>query len=123
MSRISELEPLFEPHVSYGVMETPPGTAGGLSYMAAVSVAHSWAPVPEGMTLATIPGGQYAVFQFPQSGIAAAFDHVLNTRLPASGFVQARSPLFERYGEDFNPADPTSRMEVYVPIRKAVGHA
>jgi AraC family transcriptional regulator len=123
MGRISELEPLLEPYVSYGVMETPPGVEGGLSYMAAVSVADAAAHVPEGMTLATIPGGQYAVFEFPLSGIAAAFDHVFNTWLPASGFVQARSPLFERYGEDFNPADPSSRMEVHMPIRQAADPA
>lgn len=123
MSRIAELESLLEPYVSYGVMETPAGTEGVLSYMAAVSVADASARVPEGMTLAMIPGGQYAVFEFPLSGIAAAFDHVFNTWLPSSGFVQVQSPLFERYGEDFNPADPSSRMEVHMHIRSAAGTA
>jgi len=48
---------------------------------------------------------------------------VFNTWWPTSGFEQAPSPFFERYGEDFDSADPSSRMEVYLPISQAAGHA
>lgn len=117
VNRIPEISPILEPRVSYGVMEMVSGDAGGLSYLAGVSVADSAAPVPEGMTAVNLPGGQYAVFQFPLSEVGSAFDFIFSAWLPRSGFTQAKSPIFERYGEDFDPTDPSSRMEAHIPIR------
>jgi AraC family transcriptional regulator len=75
------------------------------------------------MTTATIPGGTYAVFEFPLSGVGAAFEFAFGTWLPASAYLQAESPLFERYGERFDPTDPSSLMEAYIPIRPRPGDA
>ena len=123
VSRMPEIGPILEPNVSYGVMEMIAGDPGGLSYLAAVSVADSAAHVPHGMTLAVIPGGQYAVFEFPVSQVGAAFGYIYETWLPTSGYSQAVSPSFERYGETFDPSLPSSRMEAYIPIRPRSGDA
>ena len=123
VSRIPEIGAILEPDVSYGVMEMIGGESGGLSYMAAVSVADHAAHVPHGMTLATIPGGQYAVFEFPLSEVGAAFGYIYETWLPASGYSQDESPIFERYDENFDPSLRSSRMEAHIPIRPRNGDA
>jgi AraC family transcriptional regulator len=73
------------------------------------------------MSVQQIPAGEYAVFEFPFTEIGAVFAYIYGTWLPASGYCQADAPAFERYGEHFNPTDPGSLMEVFVPISKP-GH-
>jgi AraC family transcriptional regulator len=115
--RVHEISGILEPRVSYGVMRMQAGEAGGLMYLAGVSVADRAAPVPAAMTAVTIPAGRYAVFEFPLSEIGSAFDFMFNTWLPSSGYTQVDgAPMFERYGEAFDPADPSSRMEAHIPI-------
>jgi AraC family transcriptional regulator len=122
VDRIPEIEPVLEPQVSYGVMQMGPGDPETLSYLAAVSVP-SAGKVPEGMTAQTLPAGPYAVFEFPLSDIGASFGFIFGTWLPASGFEQAESPLFERYNENFNPENPKSLVEAHIPIRPRSGKA
>ena len=117
MDRAHEIGGLLEPRVSYGVMQMRDGDAGGLMYLAGVSVADQTAPVPAGMTAVTLPAGRYAVFEFPLSEIGPAFDHIFNTWLPASAYTLVDAPMFERYGEAFDPAVPSSRMEAYLPVQ------
>jgi AraC family transcriptional regulator len=123
VGRIPEVGAVLELDVSYGVMAMVAGPGGGLRYLAAVSVAQADAPVPDGMTSTTIPGGLYAVFEFPLAEVGAAFGFIFETWLPASGYTQAESPLFERYDEHFDPTLPTSRMEAYIPVLPRSGGA
>ena len=116
VQREHEISGVLETGVTYGVMQMEAGAAGGLSYLAGLSVSDQAVPVPASMTAVTIPAGQYAVFEFPMSEIGSAFDFMLNTWLPSSGYAQTGSPLFERYGEDFDPTVPSSRMEAHIPI-------
>ena len=122
MDRVPELEPLLEPQVSYGVMQMVPGEPVRLIYQAAVSVP-SAGKVPDGMTAQTLPGGLHAVFEFPLSDMGASFGFILGTWLPASGYEQAASPLYERYNEHFNPENPKSLVEAHIPIRPRNGKA
>ena len=116
VQREHEISGVLEPSATYGVMQMEAGAAGGLRYLAGLSVSDQAASVPAGMIAATIPAGQYAVFEFPLSEIGAAFDFMFNSWLPSSGYAQAASPMFERYGEDFDPTVPSSRMEAHLPI-------
>jgi len=120
--RLPEIEPLLEPQVSYGVMQMLPGEPERLRYLAAVSVP-SGVSVPEGMTAQTLPAGQYAVFEFALSDIGSAFGFILGKWLPSSGFMHADSPLFERYNEAFDPGNPKSLVEAYIPLRPRTGNA
>jgi AraC family transcriptional regulator len=116
VQREHEINGVLEPSATYGVMQMEAGATGGLSYLAGLSVSDQAASVPAGMISVTIPAGQYAVFEFPLSEIGSAFDFIFNSWLPSSGYAQTGSPMFERYGEDFDPTVPSSRMEAHIPV-------
>lgn len=116
IARVPEIGAAQEPGVPYGVMAPQPGPPEALGYLAGVAVADAAGPVPEGMTAVVIPAGRYAVFRFPWSGLAPAFEFIFGTWQPSSGFRLATSPIVERYGAEFDPGDAASPMEVLVPI-------
>jgi AraC family transcriptional regulator len=87
-----------------------------LEYLAGVAVG-SGARIPPAMTPIDIPAGNYAVFRYPLSGLGKGFGEIFNRLLPESGYVQGQGPLFERYDESFNPADPNSLVEIGIPVR------
>ena len=115
VARIGEIQGQAEPRVSYGVMR---GDAKVLHYMAAVSVSDT-GPVPPGMTRLTIPAGTYAAFRYPLSGLGRGFSEIFEQLLPKSGYVQIEGqPLFERYDEAFDPGNPASGVDIFVPVRQ-----
>ena len=91
---------------------------GQLEYMAAVSVTGTDA-IPAGMTSLVVPTNTYAVFETSLAGIGNAFSYVYNTWMPSSGYQHALGPYFERYGETFEPADPSSTLSIYIPVQKS----
>jgi len=117
VARIDELENLLEPRVSYGVMRHEPGTMDVLHYMAAVSVS-ALNRFPPGITALALPAGRYASFRYPLSGLAKGFCEIFERLLPESGLAQAPGPYFERYDEDFDPADSNSLVEICMPVRR-----
>jgi AraC family transcriptional regulator len=116
VQREQEIRGVLDHRITYGVMQMEAEGSGALSYLAGLSVADQAVPVPAGMTAVTIPAGQYAVFEFPLSEIGSSFDFIFNTWLPSSGYALPGSPMFERYGEDFDPTVPSSRMEAHIPV-------
>lgn len=113
VARIPEITPATEAKTTYGVMHNQ--SDGGFDYLACVAVALS-AAVPAGMTKLTLPAGRYAFFSFPFSKLGEGFGDIFERQLPASAYVQAAGPLFERYGPDFCPDEPGSPVEVFVPV-------
>ena len=116
VARMDELADPVEPRTTYGAMGPVPGVEGGMLYLAAVPVAPD-APVPAGMTAVDVPAGDHAVFEFAFKDIVSVYPFIFETWLPASGLAQADTPLLERYGAGFNPANPMSPMQVRVPVR------
>jgi len=45
------------------------------------------------------------------------FSHIYQKWLPRSEFEHAKAPYFERYDERFDPADPKSRFEIFIPVK------
>lgn len=117
MSRVSEIERPCEREVTYGVMQSDSPDMSRLDYWAAVAVALP-SRTPAGMESLTIPAGHYACFRFPFSSLSAGFGEIFEEMLPRSGYVQVPGPYYERYNEAFNPEDPTSIVEVYLPVRR-----
>jgi len=115
--RIDEIQSVAEPMVSYGVMDNFDPQQQRLDYMAGLSVTNL-SEVPRGMVSWQIPGNTYAVFEAPISKISEAFGYIFGVWLPRGEYQQASGPHFERYGENFNPADPESSLEIYIPIEK-----
>jgi AraC family transcriptional regulator len=116
VSRLGEIAGVVESRTTYGAMRPLPGVEGGLLYLAAVPVGPD-AAVPAGMTATDVPAGEHALFEFAFKDIASVYPFIFETWLPASGLVQGDTPLLERYGPEFNPANPMSRMQVRVPVR------
>ncbi len=115
--RIGEVRYGTEPGVSYGLMDHFDEEAGTFDYMAANPV-EKVADLPPGMTRWDIPANTYAVFEATLPTIGEAFDTIYNSWLPTSGYQPATGPVFERYGENFNPADPAPQLEIYIPVEK-----
>ncbi len=46
------------------------------------------------------------------------FGEIFDQLLPASQFVQADGPFFERYDEAFDPGNPHSLVEICLPVRQ-----
>ena len=115
VARMPEVEAVLEPRVSYGVVHNNAAGGAGFDYLAAVSVDAS-AALPPGMTRLELPAGRYACFSYPLSRLGEGFCEVFERLLPASEFVQAAGPLFERYGEDFCPDESDSPVEIWLPV-------
>jgi AraC family transcriptional regulator len=116
VARIAEIAPVLESRVTYGAMQAPPDAPDALLYLASAPVGPA-TPAPAGMIALDIPAGDHAVFEFAFKDIGSVYPFIFQTWLPASGVVQATAPLLERYGADFNPANPMSPMQVRVPVR------
>lgn len=117
VARIDDIESPLEPRVSYGVMRLEPGATPVLHYMAAVSVSKA-EKLPEGMTSLTLLAGLYARFSYPLSRLGEGFGEIHGRLLPASPFVQGEGHFFERYNEAFDPGNPESAVEIYIPVRR-----
>ena len=117
MGRVGDIGRRTEPHVTYGVMKSDTADMSRLDYWAAVAVPPNERP-PAGMETLVIPTGHYAFFRYPLSGLGAGFGEIFEKLLPASNYVQMPGPLFERYNEAFEPDDPKSIVEIYLPVQR-----
>jgi AraC family transcriptional regulator len=113
--RIDEVVAIAEPGVSYGVMENFDPLRSTLDYMAAVSVT-SAERIPDGMVAKAIEAGTYAVFPATLRTLADVFGYIFDTWAPPASHERTRAPYFERYGESFDPGDPASTVEIYIPV-------
>ena len=75
------------------------------------------ADLPESMVSWDLPEATYAVFMCTLPGLGEAYTHAYSTWLPQSGYERAPGPEFERYDARFDPGDPSSKMEICIPIR------
>jgi AraC family transcriptional regulator len=117
VARIPEIPDPAEPRVTYGVMQFHAGKAAPLFYMAGVPVT-SDDRIPSGMESLVLAAGTYAVFRYPLSGLGEGFGEIFNRLLPSSDYQQAAGPYFERYDAAFDPGDPASMVEIYLPVRE-----
>jgi AraC family transcriptional regulator len=117
VARIDEIANAAEPNVTYGMMWHALGSMVELHYLAAVSVSGPGA-VPAGMTRLDVPAGTYASARYPFSGLFKGFGEVFENLLPASGYTQVPGPYFERYDEKFDPRNPSSLVEICLPVRR-----
>jgi AraC family transcriptional regulator len=112
--RIPEIPGITEPKVSYGVMWDD-GSMQVLHYIAAVAAS---GPAPRGMTSRVIPAGSYAFFRYPLADLGKGFGEIFNSLLPKSPYTTLPTPHLERYDESFDPADPQSLVEIWLPVKR-----
>ena len=104
--------------VAYGLSDNMDMATGEFDYMAGMQV-NSTADLPAGMVAREVPAQSYAVFSCTLPGLRETYQEFYGIWLPRSGYVRAPGPELEVYGETFDPRDPDSVFDVYVPVRAA----
>jgi AraC family transcriptional regulator len=116
--RLGEVRHAVEPNLAYGVMTNYDHASGEFDYIAACQVS-SGADLPSGFVQVAVPASDWAVFTTTMPDMEQAYPFIYSTWLPQSGYQHGPAPEFELYGETFDPANPASQFEIYVPIVKA----
>lgn len=91
-----------------------------LFYLAGAEV-DSTDEVPDGMTVRTIPAGEFAVFTHvgPIDRLGETIGGIYGEWLPASGYQRRDDlPDVELYDERFDGMSPTSELEIHVPVAR-----
>jgi AraC family transcriptional regulator len=114
--RSGEIANVVKGNVAYGISANLDAETGEFDYVAGYEVS-STESVPEGMACFEVPGGKYAVFTTTLPKIGETFQYAYHTWLPQSDYQPAAGPDFELYGEYFDPRDPESEFEVYIPVQ------
>jgi len=114
--RVGEIRNRVDDDVAYGISANMDETTGAFDYIAGFAVS-SGEEIPEGMVRFDVPGGKYAVFRTTLPRLGETFTHAYRTWVPQSDYELAGTPDFEEYGEAFDPNNPESEFDVYVPIR------
>ena len=115
--RMHEIRHIVDKHACFGISANVDEQTHEFDYFAAFEV-HSSADIPEGMVSFDVPAATYAVFHTTLPGIGETFDHAYCNWLPQSGYQATGGPDLELYGEEFDPSDPDSTFELYIPISK-----
>jgi AraC family transcriptional regulator len=114
--RTGEIETMVDDTAAYGISADIDMETGEFDYLAGYEVS-SAEEVPEGMVAFEVPGGKYAVFSTTLPKIGETFDQAYHTWLPQAGFQPRGGPEFELYDEAFDPQDPDSEFDLYIPIQ------
>ena len=116
MPRVGEIKSMVADHVAYGISANMDESSGEFDYIAGFEVTSS-KEVPEGMVSFEVPESKYAVFSTTLPRIGETFDNAHHTWLPQSGYQPTRAPEFEAYDERFDPQDPESLFDLYIPVK------
>jgi AraC family transcriptional regulator len=115
-TRIGEIKNLVTDRIAYGISANMDPETGEFDYIAGFEVS-STEDIPEGMIHFDVPGGKYAVFATTLPAIGETFRNAYETWMPASGYQPAGSSEFELYDEGFDPQDPSSEFDLYIPVK------
>lgn len=84
---------------------------------AAVEVS-DFSKIPEGMESFTLPGGQYAVFNYKGLNTdSSIFQYIYSKWIPQSQYALDNRPHFEVLGSKYKNNDPNSEEEIWIPIK------
>lgn len=114
--RVPEIKHIASHDAAFGISDNMDKATGEFDYIAGFKVARV-EDLPEGMVRWEVPGGRYAVFTCTLPTLGETFKHAYYTWLPASEYEPTGGPDFELYDEAFDPQDPDSKMDVYIPIK------
>ncbi len=93
------------------------GDQSGFDYLAGVEVSGTDGIDGTYQTV-VIPAGRYAVFRHHGhvSGIRDTCEQIWRDWLPNSGKQFAPTPMYELYGEEFDPATVSGVVEIWFPL-------
>ena len=114
--RTGEIENLADNTAAYGISANMDKESSEFDYIAGFEVS-STEGLPEGMVAFEVPGGRYAVFTTTLPKIGETFHNAYDTWLPQAGHRLTSGPEFELYDDQFDPQDPDSEFDLYIPIK------
>ncbi len=114
---MGEIQHKVDEHACYGVCANVDHETHEFDYFAAFEV-DSTADIPAGMVSFEVPAATYAAFRTTLPDVGKTFDHAYQAWLPQSGYMSTGGPDLELYDEAFNPGDPHSTFEVFIPITR-----
>jgi AraC family transcriptional regulator len=114
--RVREIKNIADDRAAYGISANMDESTGEFDYVAGFEVSTS-EEIPEGMVRFEVPGGKYAVCSTTLPKIGETFHNTYHTWLPESGYQPTGGPEFELYDERFDPQDPSSEFDLYIPVK------
>jgi len=114
--RVGEIKNIADDHVAYGISANMDESTGEFDYIAGSEVSTA-KEIPEGMFCFEVPDAKYAVFSTTLPKIGETFHNAYHTWLPESGYQATGGPELEVYDERFDPQDPDSEFDLYIPVK------
>jgi AraC family transcriptional regulator len=114
--RTAEIKDRVDDYVAYGISANVDKSTGEFDYIAGFEVSPTQ-ELPEGMVSFEVPGSKYAVFSTTLPKIGETFNNAYHTWMPESGYQPTGGPEFEVYDERFDPQDPDSLFDLYIPVK------
>jgi AraC family transcriptional regulator len=114
--RVQEIKNMVPANAAYGISANMDPATGEFDYVAGFEVSLA-DDVPPGMVSWTVPAGTYAVFRCSLPTLGETFQHAYQTWIPQAGYQPVGGPDVEVYDEHFDPQDPNSEFDVYIPIQ------
>lgn len=128
MAAISALWQKLVPHIGHVPQEISGAAYGvcldmtdsGMDYIAGVAV-KTIGELPKGFATVKVPAGRYAVFRHDGhiSRVGDSWGAIWSGGLEAAGLKAAATPIFERYGPEFDGRTGEGGLELWVPVEGA----
>jgi AraC family transcriptional regulator len=116
MSRSSEIQNQIG-NIAYGAAANFDEASKAFDYVAGFEVSPE-TDAPQGMVKWNIPARTYVVFTCTLPTMMDTYKSIHETWFPQSDYQRAAGPEFELYGEKFDPNDPNSKMDIYIPVSR-----
>lgn len=115
VERWDDIEATAATDTAYGVTTSIDAEAGEYEYVLGFEAVDPDAP-PDEFTVVDIPGGPYAVYETTLGTFEADLREATTEWLPNSVHEHRGTPEYERYGPEFEGADPDSPFTYWIPI-------
>lgn len=115
---IEQVPHQVNPAVCYGVCIMGEEADGPFTYIAGMEV-DQVEELPEDLARVELPEQTYAVFRTTLPEIGQRYQYIYGEWLPQSGYERAPGPEFELYDDTFDPQNPQSLFDLYIPVVKA----
>jgi predicted transcriptional regulator YdeE len=115
MPRYGQIQDMVPAPAAYGISANMDKESGEFDYVAGYEVS-SDENIPEGMVAFEVPGGKYAQFTTTLPKIGETFQNAYQKWLPEAGQKPSGGPEIELYDQRFDPQDPSSEFDLYIPV-------
>ncbi len=113
--RWDEFERIGADDETFGVMTNVQPDQRVFDYVAGVATERPGS-VPNSFVVVEVPGGTYARFETALASMEADYARVTEEWLPDSPYERRPGPEFERYGDAYDPGNPDSPYDYFVPV-------